>query len=1222
MSLKSTFSSKTGLYANLIIGFVLVLSFYFLSSGLNNFNQESQQVEKFQNRFDRNSELLKKMGDRISEILNPLPSNYWPLLERAVESKGFLLQIYRNDTLIFWNNQMISNDVHLLNQSNKDTVIQQGTGWFMLHRVIEPPYKLFLLKQIRAEYDVNNSYLPSRFTKDFGSTTSFKLTTDFTRAEYSLKNSEGNDCLGIQFDSERHSTTSSLLLLLALYILIYISIILIINKLYDLFNKHIENKTVALLFFIVDLIILRFLDVYFKIPEILKQSFLFMPEGNEISGLTTIGDLLLNSILLLAIAIKLISITPKKILSKKIGTNFHSLGNLLLLSFISYLIYLSMYLTASNLEYHSLLGIQVDNLNGYLALLVVMILNTTLFIFVVAFQRVLKRKAFSIVYIILGLILTGVVTFVFVDSSQLVSLVSITLVLISILILNYPSEKQDVRIIKFIFLAIIFSVSASLIINKAEHDSRDNHQNKMVHLFSNPNDFDLEENFRKNYSTIVNDDQVLAIVDNSEFPEDDLYTYLVSNYFRDYASKYTIQLTICEENSLLELQPDGIIIGCNDYFTDLIEQAQNSNDKFSLFILERRPDRINYLGKLQLNSTTIPERNLNIYIQFLFTYVPEGLGYPELLVDSKLVELDLTGYSYAIYKENQLDYKFGSFAYNTSYSFLEGYPNNEFFDLSAYRHIKIEFEPNHFVILSRPVAKISEQLVTFSVLFLCFVCITFITLIVVFRRKLYDQLGLSFRNRLQILFVTTISVVIALMAIITLFYVESNNENKIQEQLNEKTYSVIIELEHKLGGIGSLAELDQEYLHNMLRKFSLVFFSDINLYNANGQVIASSRPEIFNKGLLSENINPMAFEELIVKNKLFYTTRESIGTASYYSSYAPFYLESGSLAGIVNLPYFARQSEVRQAYYQMLFTFINLFVIFGIIGAFVALFLSRIMAKPLYLLQQSIGNLRIDKENERIEWDREDEIGQLIAEYNRMVDKLEQSAELLKHSERESAWREVAQQIAHEIKNPLTPMKLNVQYLEKAYNSKDPGFETKMKNISASLITQIDSLDKVAEMFSDFAKSNAGNFDKVNLVNLINSSVLLFTSHSKIKFKVKIENEKTDYFTPAVEKDLLRVFNNLIKNALQAIDVKTGGEVEINIRKQSSYNIVQISDNGRGIPASVRANIFQPYFTTKSGGTGLGLAIVKNIITEIGGEISFESDENKGTMFTLKFKEF
>lgn len=165
-------------------------------------------------------------------------------------------------------------------------------------------------------------------------------------------------------------------------------------------------------------------------------------------------------------------------------------------------------------------------------------------------------------------------------------------------------------------------------------------------------------------------------------------------------------------------------------------------------------------------------------------------------------------------------------------------------------------------------------------------------------------------------------------------------------------------------------------------------------------------------------------------------------------------------------------------------------------------------------------------------------------------------------------------------------------------------------------------MDKVAEMFSDFAKSNAGNFERVDLLKLIRSSVLLFTGHSNVKFHIEEDSNVSDYSTPAVEKDLIRVFNNLFKNALQAIDSKSGGKIDIRIFEQANQNVVQITDNGKGIPISARANIFQPYFTTKSGGTGLGLAIVKNIISEIGGEISFESKENAGTVFTLKFKKF
>jgi signal transduction histidine kinase len=480
---------------------------------------------------------------------------------------------------------------------------------------------------------------------------------------------------------------------------------------------------------------------------------------------------------------------------------------------------------------------------------------------------------------------------------------------------------------------------------------------------------------------------------------------------------------------------------------------------------------------------------------------------------------------------------------------------------------------------------------------------------------------MNFRGRLQLVFISTTSFIISLLALITLFYVESNNDQNLLNQLTEKTSSVIVELEHKLEGKSNHENMDPIMLEDLLKKFSLVFFSDINLYNPSGKMLASSRPEIFNKGLISENINPMAYEELFVKHKLFFFTNEKIGTASYYSSYAPLMLGTDHTVCILNLPYFARQSEVRASYFRMLFTFINVFVIFGIIGAFLSLFLTRILAKPLLILQTNIGNLRIDQKNEKIVWNRSDEIGLLIEEYNKMVDKLEQSAELLKHSERESTWREVAQQIAHEIKNPLTPMKLNVQYLEKAYNENDPTFKTRIKNVSASLISQIDALDKVAEMFSDFAKSNATTFEKVDLEKVLSSTVALFKSHSWVTFKVEVIENGKPYIVNAIEKDLVRVFNNLLKNAIQAMEDKKEGEIDIIVQRTSPYIEVTISDTGKGIPSHEKASIFQPYFTTKTKGTGLGLAIVKNIMAEIGGEIGFESLDAGGTSFILKFKE-
>ena len=322
--------------------------------------------------------------------------------------------------------------------------------------------------------------------------------------------------------------------------------------------------------------------------------------------------------------------------------------------------------------------------------------------------------------------------------------------------------------------------------------------------------------------------------------------------------------------------------------------------------------------------------------------------------------------------------------------------------------------------------------------------------------------------------------------------------------------------------------------------------------------------------------------------------------------------------GIVNLPYFARQTQITRSYYIMLSYLINIYVIISIIGALIAIIFSRYLTKPLVLLQESLKTIRIDKHNEKIQWNKNDEIGLLINEYNLMVDKLEQSADLLKHSERESAWREVAQQIAHEIKNPLTPMKLNVQYLEKAYKNNDPDFGLKINSISKSLITQIDVLNEVAEMFSNFAKSKSLKLVKVNLKSVIASAVNLFNKNDDITITTNYNNDK-ELYTQGFEKDILRVINNILKNAIQSIDKNTVGKINIKINQDNKFITIAITDNGKGIPEEMKSKIFHPYFTTKTSGTGLGLAIVKNIMNEIGGKVSFEDAENGGTRFLLLF---
>ncbi len=211
----------------------------------------------------------------------------------------------------------------------------------------------------------------------------------------------------------------------------------------------------------------------------------------------------------------------------------------------------------------------------------------------------------------------------------------------------------------------------------------------------------------------------------------------------------------------------------------------------------------------------------------------------------------------------------------------------------------------------------------------------------------------------------------------------------------------------------------------------------------------------------------------------------------------------------------------------------------------------------------------------------------------------------------------MAQQVAHEIRNPLTPMKLNIQYLQKLYRDSKPDFDEKWKSLSLSLIDQIETLNEVAATFSDLARNSSVKKESVDILPLVISAVELYSNREKVQISINTNLQQA--LVLARQSELLRVFNNLIKNAVQSV-MPHGGKVTITITKDGGYYEVRIEDTGDGIPEDMKDRIFQPYFTTKSGGTGIGLAIVKTIVDEMNGQLSFESQSGKGSVFVVRLK--
>jgi len=352
------------------------------------------------------------------------------------------------------------------------------------------------------------------------------------------------------------------------------------------------------------------------------------------------------------------------------------------------------------------------------------------------------------------------------------------------------------------------------------------------------------------------------------------------------------------------------------------------------------------------------------------------------------------------------------------------------------------------------------------------------------------------------------------------------------------------------------------------------------------------------------------------QNKSFFVQKEQIGSLEYLSAYLPLNNNNNETLAYINLPYFARESELRYEASTFLVTFININLLLLVLAIVIAFSISNYVTRPLQFIRENLSQVKLGKTNQKIDWYRNDEIGNLVKEYNRMIDELEISAELLAKDERESAWREMAKQVAHEIKNPLTPMKLSVQYLQKAYKDRVDDWEERLDGFTNTMIEQIDSLSLIASEFSDFAKLPSNNNSKIELNSFIPDVVKLYKDFDKVKIKLNIQEQKMIIY--ADSKQMLRVFNNIIKNAIQSYNKDETAFIFIECVKEGSQAVIKVKDEGCGIPPEQQDKIFNPYFTTKTGGLGLGLAMVKNIVESFNGAVTFETQTNSGTTFIIR----
>ncbi|MEO1382992.1 MAG: ATP-binding protein, partial [Bacteroidota bacterium] len=313
-------------------------------------------------------------------------------------------------------------------------------------------------------------------------------------------------------------------------------------------------------------------------------------------------------------------------------------------------------------------------------------------------------------------------------------------------------------------------------------------------------------------------------------------------------------------------------------------------------------------------------------------------------------------------------------------------------------------------------------------------------------------------------------------------------------------------------------------------------------------------------------------------------------------------------------PYLARQDQLEDQVLNFLAYLANIYLIVFLMLNVVAVIVSNTITKPLSMVQQRLAATSLGGKNEPIQYFSKDEIGDIVSAYNQMVGQLESSEEKLAQTQREVAWRQMARQVAHEIKNPLTPMRLSIQHLTRAWKSESPKLEKMFPRVMNTLIVQIDSLVRIANSFSEFAKMPDPVKTHIRVNEVLLEVVDLYSQSEEAIWLIDIPNEP--FWTHADRDQLSRCFNNIIKNGLQAIE--ENGIMHVSMRILKDRARIEIKDNGKGMTEEVQKRVFEPSFSTKTSGMGLGLAIVKKIIENTGGRISFRSEMSVGTTFIIE----
>lgn len=1158
-----------------------------------------------------------------------------PTFSRLTKSSPYPYFVFRNGNLYYWSVNSFFPKIESL-QGNWDlrfVLLQNGANIVQRDVVLlrGDLFEIFFFVPLSTEYPIDNKYLHSQLNEDIFHSRNVGLINQKT-AQGGIYSTKGEFLFSIVFPDDdalkAGKATLVVIVLAVIGIILWLMYLVKINSF--LIRKYGAGN--GLVFLFLCLVLTRFVMLWSGFPFMLWDDSLFSSKYFASSSINpSLGDLLLNLIFLLIWTVffsryyKRTKFIKSLLVIKPAYKTLLKAGVLLLCLLSFYFVFLQMLALYTNSQWEVDI---TESLDFDIFRLVSLVVFSLLFCLFAICGFMLSRlflfhhrsndlAGWLMLLVVIVLFFFGTLLF---DQFYLPILVLDVLFFVWVLYFRFPKLTFRPRYGSYFFLLFTglvcaFACSYAAFLHHQETDMVNKQKFATQLLVKNDVLGEYLLNETSNY--IDKDLFIQSVILNPFVSKESIEQKIKRVYLGQYFDKYDVKVHLFDAMGFA-YDPNQEFV----YWPEVISSYKKSffKTEYPHIYLMHDPGRKGFnrylvFKKLRKHGSVIGF----ILIELKQKRIQAHSVYPELLVDKSLNRpWDKENYSYSIFGKDEIEYSYGQYNYEAGFS-AQYFKQNELYEkgilVNNYHHLGIKSSDGRVVIISSEENQFYRFFSNFSFFYMILIFVILVFVLIWSFNIRFRKIEANFSTKIQIYLNLAFFLPLSVVSITTLSIISSSYKNNLNEAFVKKAEAVSNYINMFLQN--EQGNPSPNRLQSFLIDNSRYMDADINLFDRKGRLVYTNQPLIYEAGLMSGLINPLAYATIVDNKNNVFMLSEKVGNFSYNSVYIAIKsYENARVLGILSIPFFGSKQEVDKQLIEVLTTILNIFVSIFLIFLLISYLVSKWLTVPLDLITQKLKRTTLGEKNEPLEWESKDEIGLLVGEYNRMLVKLDESKDALSKSEKESAWREMAQQVAHEIKNPLTPMKLSIQHLQRAITSGRDNLQEMGGRTLQLLLDQVDTLNEIATSFSVFAKMPIPKNEQFDFGLVVKQIYLLHNADRTIEIVFEPTNQP---IWVNGDKQLLgNILSNLILNAIQSVPANRVAKLEIELVISDETVLYSLKDNGEGIDDTIKDKIFIPNFSTKYSGSGLGLAIAKRGVEHARGKIWFETIPGVGTTFFIE----